>query len=314
MSLKTEIRELLLDKLALQYSKYENYEVTYNHMSEALFYSTIDDLCTKNMPAHFTGFLKKNPEAFEIPDKDTIINSLIDTKLEVAVTPKGNADAPVDGKYFAKPFITEMTLRSLLEKFDDNSDSDSNRQYYFQSQNDNLQHIVELGCPIPRKLPISENTRLFGFQNAANLWIGNKGTTSRLHSDNFDNIYVQVSGVKRIHLIPPCYSSELEEKMLIPCTYNESMELIEDTDTRPVLFPTLDPETLEDERKLAAFPMVVVDLYPGDVLFLPALWYHQITILGPDVNISLNYWHKPFEDEVRWADWNFCRQIGQLIK
>lgn len=306
---KEAIRELYLDKQAMQDAKFADLDLVYKHVPEDLFYTLLDDLCAKNIPAHFPGFLKKNASVFNIPSKDEILNSLAEVELEIAVTPKGNADSPSDdGKLFVKPFVISKPLSFLLEKFE----NPDNKKYYFQSQDDNLQYIVdEKHCPIPRQLGINNNTRLFGKQVAANLWIGNKGTVSRLHSDNFDNIYIQVSGTKRIHLIPPMYSNELKEKMLAPATYKEDMSLQLDADDRPVLFPTYDPN---NATELSQFPQYTIDLHAGDVLFMPALWYHQVSILGDETNISLNYWHEPFDDEYRWSEWNFSRQLAQLLQ
>lgn len=304
---KHALRELLLDKLAMQDAKFTGIDLEHRHVTPELFYSALDDLCAKNLPAHFPGFLRKHPEALQIPSKDAILQSLAGVELEIAVTPKGNADSPENGM-FAKPYVLREPLEFLLQKLG-RPESEGGRHYYFQSQNDNLGGLVDRGCPVPRQLPIKQNTRLFGQQIAANLWIGRAGTVSRLHSDNFDNVYCQVSGTKRIHLIPPAYSSELGERLLAPATYNDCMQLVPDDDPNLVLFPTFDPNVSAPVN----FPLFTVDLRAGDVLFLPALWYHQVSIVGPDVNISLNYWHEPFDDEYRWAEWNFDRQLALAL-
>lgn len=293
-----DLAELLADKSAMESLKYEEIQIE----CEGEMGAEIDQLCALNNP----GVFRNQAHRFDIPAPHQILERLAETKLDVAVTPQGMADSPVNGM-FAQPHIENQPLSWLLDKLDakitKNSHSD-NKHYYFQSQNDNLDALSSI-TGIPRQL--DPKSRLLGEQTAANLWIGTSGTTSRLHNDNFDNIYVQLLGHKRIYLIPPMCVADVGEKPLKLASYNSELELVTEKvaeEFSTVVFPTYNPSA--EPRRGWQF---VVDLFPGDVLFMPALWYHQVEIMSNDINMSLNYWHKPFDDEARWAQWNFTRQI-----
>jgi hypothetical protein len=38
---------------------------------------------------------------------------------------------------------------------------------------------------------------------------------------------------------------------------------------------------------------VVAELGPGDALYIPPLWFHQVEALAPHLNILMNYWWRP---------------------
>lgn len=311
-----DLAELLADKSAMESLKYEEIQIE----CEGEMGAEIDQLCALNNPAVF----RNQAHRFDIPDPQIILSKLANTTLDVAVTPQGMADSPVNGM-FAQPYIEKQPLSWLLEKLEtkirinsarDDTQSktpsdtlDDNKHYYFQSQNDNLDELSAI-TGIPRQ--IDPKSRLLGEQVAANLWIGTSGTTSRLHNDNYDNIYVQLLGHKRIYLIPPMCVADVQEKPLKLASYNSKLELVtEDVaeEFSTVVFPTYNPSA--EPRRGWQF---VVDLFPGDVLFMPALWYHQVEIVSNDINMSLNYWHKAFDDEARWAQWNFTRQVVNSLE
>lgn len=285
-----EIDEIVLDKLAMDSMAYEHLQLAF---PASQFFTNLDDFIVCNVPGHF-----QQVEWEVIPKAHQLLHELEQFELELAVTPYGNADSPVDS-FFAKPLTVKKPLAWLLEKFRLKDD----KQYYFQSQDNNLS---SLNCSAPKSLPL--HTNFLGPQQAANLWIGTKGTTSRLHNDNYDNIYIQVSGSKRVYLLPPCSVRDVDEQMLEPATYDEKMQLVTDGGPR-VLFPTYDPSTQQPRQNL-----FVVDLHEGDILFLPALWYHQVEIMTSGLNMSLNYWHTPFDEERRWSSWNMTRQLIQLMR
>ncbi len=38
---------------------------------------------------------------------------------------------------------------------------------------------------------------------------------------------------------------------------------------------------------------VVAELEPGDAIYIPPLWFHQVEALAPHLNILMNYWWRP---------------------
>jgi len=105
-------------------------------------------------------------------------------------------------------------------------------------------------------------------------WIGPVGTMTPLHCDYDDNIFAQVWGTKRIFLAPPHH-----DEFLYPREANA------------ILFGSpFDPEAPDFDR----FPlarqatMIEVIVKPGDMLYVPAGWYHQVRALT--FSLSSNRW------------------------
>jgi len=105
-------------------------------------------------------------------------------------------------------------------------------------------------------------------------WIGPAGTVTPLHSDFDDNIFAQVWGTKRIFLSPPHHDEFLYAR-----------------EANPVLFGSpFDPEAPDFERYPLArqATMFEVIVQPGDMLYVPAGWYHQVRALT--FSLSSNRW------------------------
>jgi Cupin-like domain len=105
-------------------------------------------------------------------------------------------------------------------------------------------------------------------------WIGPAGTVTPLHCDYDDNIFAQIWGSKRIFLAPPHH-----DEFLYPSEANA------------ILFGSpFDPEAPDfDKFPLARqASMVVCNVHPGDMLYVPAGWYHQVRALT--FSLSSNRW------------------------
>ncbi|RFP15264.1 cupin-like domain-containing protein [Duganella sp. BJB488] len=107
-------------------------------------------------------------------------------------------------------------------------------------------------------------------------WLGPAGTVTPLHCDYDDNIFAQIWGTKRIFLAPPHH-----DEFLYP---NEA---------NAILFGSpFDPEAPDYEKfplaRQAATVEVIVN--PGDMLYVPAGWYHQVRALT--FSLSSNRWSR----------------------
>jgi hypothetical protein len=105
-------------------------------------------------------------------------------------------------------------------------------------------------------------------------WLGPARTVTPLHCDYDDNIFAQIRGSKRIFLAPPHHGDYLYPR-----------------EANPVLFGSpFDPEAPDFD----AFPLarkaaiVEVVVQPGDMLYVPAGWYHQVRALS--FSLSSNRW------------------------
>jgi hypothetical protein len=115
------------------------------------------------------------------------------------------------------------------------------------------------------------------------IWIGNRSDVS-CHNDTFDNIACVVSGRRRFTLYPPDAVADL---YVGPVDYTMS--------GRPISLAAGAPA--DDPRyprfAAAAARATSVELAPGDALYLPKLWWHQVEATEP-FNMLVNYWWDEF--------------------
>ena len=102
------------------------------------------------------------------------------------------------------------------------------------------------------------------------VWIGSRLATTPCHHDELHNFFVQIHGKKRFTLFPPDAWSELQ---LYPKYHQYHRNVRADIESNAPKRPG----------------RVDVELIPGDVLYLPPLWFHQVQALT-DTSISANVW------------------------
>jgi hypothetical protein len=105
-------------------------------------------------------------------------------------------------------------------------------------------------------------------------WLGPARTVTPLHCDYDDNIFAQIRGSKRIFLAPPHHDAFLYTR-----------------EANPVLFGSpFDPEAPDFDAYPLARQAAIVDVIvePGDMLYVPAGWYHQVRALS--FSLSSNRW------------------------
>jgi hypothetical protein len=106
------------------------------------------------------------------------------------------------------------------------------------------------------------------FRNSAYLWVGPAGTKTPLHHDTVMLFHTQIVGRKRWRFVSPLSS---------PSLYN-------DYDVySPVDFESLDLQRFPDAAKVTVLDVVVE---PGETIFLPLAWWHQVTSLDPCISLS----------------------------
>lgn len=110
------------------------------------------------------------------------------------------------------------------------------------------------------------------------LWISGRGVRTRLHYDRNGrhNINVQVAGAKDFVVVHPRHVVELEPLPMTSSVYNFCRIDTGDADLRDTL---LDRDICFSIGTLTA----------GDVLFLPAFWYHSFEHRG-ELNVNTNWW------------------------
>jgi len=103
------------------------------------------------------------------------------------------------------------------------------------------------------------------------LWLGPAGTYTALHYDGRNNVLVQIIGTKTIRLYAPYYS----EFMCQTAPWYAGIDPGQDNNALP---PSASP---------TAPPCAVLQMGPGDALFIPVGWWHAV--IGHSVSLSLNF-------------------------
>jgi jumonji domain-containing protein 7 len=238
--------------------------------------------------------------------------------VNVAITPSGNADSPLkteNGLVFIKPYETEGSFNEVLDKIQAQERGQDKAGFvcYAQTQNDNLRNEYKsLFSDIPSSIPFAR-IALQKEPEAINFWMGNSHSTTALHRDPYENVYVQVLGRKHFVLLPSVETPCVNERVLPAATYvtcptltalcragktkeDEEFTLNPKLDDPPssVPFATWDPDIPEaraTEFSILSKPLRVT-LDPGDLLYLPAFWYHKVkqSCSIEDVCVAVNYW------------------------
>ncbi len=110
------------------------------------------------------------------------------------------------------------------------------------------------------------------------LWIGNPSTAAA-HYDAYENLACVIHGARRFTLYPPDAIGDL---------YVGPIDMTMAGQPASLAAPSGDPARYPRFASARA-RAITVNLAPGDALFLPKLWWHQVEATAP-VNIMLNYW------------------------
>ncbi|TGJ79567.1 hypothetical protein E0Z10_g9196 [Xylaria hypoxylon] len=259
---------------------------TYNELNS----SRIEELDEEPSPLEFMRYVARNtPFVVRRSAQDWtatrtwnaayLCSTLAGHKVNVAVTPFGNADAPTpDGQghtIFAKPHEEDQDFGQFL-------------QYLSKRPKEGVKY--DMRKRVEKSIAFAR-IALERDPDAINMWIGNSRSVTALHRDNYENIYVQAAGRKHFVLLPPLFQPCVNEQDLEPATYVRArsvgqargeeeeglvlrMDETVDDEASKVPFATWDPDTPEVRAtpySHLAEPMRV-SLEPGDMLYLPAMW------------------------------------------
>ncbi|KXS20226.1 Clavaminate synthase-like protein [Gonapodya prolifera JEL478] len=210
--------------------------------------------------------------------------------------------------------------------------------YYIQSQDNNLHGefagLLERG-DVPRE--IGWATEAFGRSpDAANFWLGDEKSVTSLHKDHYENLFVVIQGRKTFTIIPPTDAWLLYERdypaaihtPTHPSLGTWSLTELEGSEARTVPWPSVDP-TDPDARKAWKLwgkhgRSWKVEVQEGELLYLPATWYHHVAQTPPvhptsthpqtDLRacIAVNYWYD-MAYEFRYAYFGLVRQLAGLV-
>jgi hypothetical protein len=168
-------------------------------------------------------------------------------------------------------FCRRTTLAALIDRI---AATPSSNDFYLTAKNDLLAQpgaralLGELP-PLPDLLESPPDPR------EVSIWIGPAGTLTPLHHDWRNAAIAQVRGRKRFHLIPPWHASRVGN--------------------RESRFADADCEAPDLARhpRFAGARLYEVTLEPGELLFVPVGWWHQVRALEPSIGLSLTGFAAP---------------------
>ncbi|KAK6504629.1 hypothetical protein TWF481_006568 [Arthrobotrys musiformis] len=278
-----------------------------------------------------------------------------DMEVMVAETPRGNADSIVTHEgteYFVKPNTAYYPFDSFLTALKSSTtDPSPSTILYAQSQDSNLtSEYLPLSQDIPSTIPWASISLSQPLPDAANIWIGNHHSVSSLHKDPYQNLYGVLLGTKVFYLVSPIGVAGVKEKKVRSATYvkhGEGFDIVPD----PVSTSSPGEESEGEEEGMITWPSVSLDEYfslpeaersipvediseedpwkwtklstpikvevqAGEMLYLPALWYHQVAQRVDEdegVCVAVNYWYDmdfsgPFVSMV-----NFVRDMTEVV-
>ncbi|MCT2398665.1 cupin-like domain-containing protein [Novosphingobium mangrovi (ex Huang et al. 2023)] len=104
------------------------------------------------------------------------------------------------------------------------------------------------------------------------VWIGPAGTFTPLHHDLTNNLLVQIVGRKQVILLPPSDTPKLQNDVHVFSAISD------------VADPALDRKLYPHIGALRTYEII---LEPGEALFLPLGWWHQVRSL--DFSVSMTF-------------------------
>lgn len=193
-----------------------------------------------------------------------------DWRVDVQVSRSGRWRYKPDGTAFdsqCQYLMPNVPWRQAIDWIIANQDSP---KYYISQVNlDRFpQLLADLHFPEIARSPIT----------VTNFWFGSAGTVTPLHFDPANNLFAQIYGSKQFILFAPD-----DAKYLYPFPQGSKLQHLSYIDVE-------DPD-------LAAFPVfsnaskINVTIGPGQLLFLPAFWWHHVRSVN--VSISASYWFAP---------------------
>ncbi len=113
----------------------------------------------------------------------------------------------------------------------------------------------------------------------ASIWLGNRSRIAA-HHDVPDNLACVAAGRRRFTLFPP---EQVGNLYIGPLDFTPAGQAIS-------LVDFAEPDFARFPRFAAALDAAqVVELGPGDALFIPSIWWHHVEGLEP-FNVLVNYW------------------------
>jgi jumonji domain-containing protein 7 len=243
---------------------------------------------------------------------DSIAAATAGATMTANYTPTGRADAvhvTDSGRaVFAKPEERQVTVGALVGEL--RAPETVCGVPYLSFQNDNLRAQAPSLLSGVRLWPWAAAASTL---DAVNLWVGDSRSLTSTHKDHYENLYAVLAGRKTFVLLPPCDLPWLYERRYPVAKWAHDAHaccgaagrsasiggavppcwtLVPQPEEGDIAWITVDPAAID----LAAFPLarhaapLTVTVGPGEVLYLPSLWFHQVGHQAGEPAVAVNFW------------------------
>jgi jumonji domain-containing protein 7 len=234
---------------------------------------------------------------------------------------------------------TSIEKAGDAENNSENDDDDDDAVLYYSVQNDclraDLPSLWDAGI-FPASFNWAEQAFGVGPPDAVNLWVGNELGVSSMHKDHYENLFYVLSGEKVFTVCPPAdapflYERECPAGIFVSSTKNgggsgwrvqqqqqqqeEGRTDDGETQSTPatVRWIAANVQHKNDDQHLADYPLlaythpITITVRAGEMLYLPALWFHSVT--QTKETVAINYWYDMKFDSPAWCYFHFLSQL-----
>ncbi|WCL53473.1 cupin-like domain-containing protein [Gimibacter soli] len=171
--------------------------------------------------------------------------------------------------------VSQVSFQEFLSAIEDQLSAHEAESYYIGSRD--AERFFP-GFRADNDLPLTHP--MFGHGNLfATLWLGSK-TRVAAHYDVSNNLACNLVGKRRFTLFPPEAVHSLYPGPLEMTPGGQALSMVDFNAPDYRLYPKF---------RDAIAAAQVAELNPGDVLFFPALWWHQVEAIE-QFNVMMNYW------------------------
>ena len=170
---------------------------------------------------------------------------------------------PETGKPYFAP--TTMSIREYIKAI---------------GQKNQKQKAYGMQIPILTELPeLKDELKIIDYipdkyVEFVNIWFGPGGNTTALHFDHYNNFFMQLFGEKKMWLYSPaCFYD------LYPNSWRSRASHVSPVDVA-------NPDYIKYPNALRA-KGIELTILPGNILFLPAYWWHQVYGINPNISINI---------------------------
>ncbi len=167
--------------------------------------------------------------------------------------------------------MIDMPFHEFLERIENRAKL--KRYHYIQYHKLDALKALNADFEVPREIIPSSEVNL-------RVWMGSGRNITPLHFDTQLNILAQVRGEKKVSLFPPS-----DTRYLYPFPAMSKNRTLS-----PVNLKNPDYAKHPKFRRASAFEYV---LKPGEMIFHPVFWWHQVETLTDELTISLSFMWRP---------------------